>query len=866
MRPIMKRIAMLAVLLLVSSLSAQEIPSPSKFLGMEIGADRVLADYHQIQSYFETLDRLSPRLMIEDLGETTLGNRMIMAVISSEDNLGSLDRIRLGAAKLADPRAVSEQEIASLIASGKTVVLVTCNIHSTEIASSQMAMEWAWELATSTDPERKRWLDQVVLLLVPSLNPDGQIMVVDWYRKYLGTKYEGGPMPWLYHPYVGHDNNRDWFMLTQKETRALTKAIYHRWFPQVFVDHHQMGSTGPRMFIPPFSDPIDPDIDPLIWREIQLIGSTMAFRLEQAGKPGVIYGYSFDGYWVGGTRNTGWWKNITGLLLETASARMATPVTVYPNELSGGRKGLIDYQPQANHPNPWKGGPWRMRDIMDYQKIASNALMEVVADRREDLLRNLVHRARTATAEASPREAYLIPGRQKDGPTARKLAELMADHGVGVVESREGDFWIPLAQPYSRFVREMLETQRYPEVRVSENGEILAPYDVSAWSLPMMMGVEVEKRRMPFAVEGGPLAPPILRGDPSRPDARQPAKAPHYAISRSSPQSAKVINAALANGAPVWISAAGGDDLVQAPVPVRLAPGTAFIGEAALPAILDVAAEADVALLPVTALPEDAMTLTRPRVAIYKPWSSPSMDEGWTRFVLDGHGFDPVALDPKTLRAEGQKSGGLRRRFDVLILPDIEKEMLETGKPKEEEGEIRYQTPYPPEFAGGLGTEGAEAIRKFVEAGGTLLALDSSSNYVLSLFELPVANPLVKVKRAEFSSPGALLRVLVTENHPLTWGVSREIPVFHDDAIAFETTIPGTETERVVVAVYPDDPETILLSGWIRGEKQLARRAACVAVRQGEGRIVLYGFRPQHRAQTHVTFPLLFNAIYWSRM
>ncbi|MGZ4779745.1 MAG: M14 family metallopeptidase, partial [Thermoanaerobaculia bacterium] len=336
-------------------------PSPSQFLGFQVGADRTLADYKQIAAYLRALDAASPRVEIETLGKTTLGNDMLMVVISSEENMRNLPRIKEISRQLADPRGLSDQQIDALVREGKTVVLVTCNIHSTEIGSSQMALEWAYALATANDEETKRRLDNVVLLLVPSLNPDGQIMVTDWYRKYVGTRYEGGSMPELYHHYVGHDNNRDWFMLTQIETKNMNRAIYHEWYPQVFVDEHQMGSEGPRMFIPPFADPVDPDVNPLIWREVNIIGSNMAFRLEQQNKSGLIYGYQFDAYWLGGTRNTGWWKNITGLLLEIASARVATPIKVDATELRGGTKGLVDYKATINHPNPWKGGVWRLR-------------------------------------------------------------------------------------------------------------------------------------------------------------------------------------------------------------------------------------------------------------------------------------------------------------------------------------------------------------------------------------------------------------------------------------------------------------------------------------------------------------------------
>ena len=350
--PGVKLTATLLFALAALAARAADIPSPSQMLKMPIGADRTLADYRQMSAYFEMLDIVSPRVEVEKLGTTVLGHEMIMVVISSEENLRNKEKIQLAAKQPADPRGLSDADLERLARDGKAVVLVTCNIHSTEIAASQMAMEWAHALATADDAETKKRLDDVVLLLVPSLNPDGQIMITDYYRKYVGTKYEGGRLPYLYHHYVGHDNNRDWYMLTQPETRALSRAIYHRWNPQVFVDEHQMGTDGPRMFIPPFADPLDPDVHPLIWREVNMVGSNMALRLEQAGKSGLIYGYSFDSYWIGGTRNTGWWKNITGLLLETASARIASPVYIEPTELRGGTKGLVDYKATINHPNP----------------------------------------------------------------------------------------------------------------------------------------------------------------------------------------------------------------------------------------------------------------------------------------------------------------------------------------------------------------------------------------------------------------------------------------------------------------------------------------------------------------------------------
>ncbi len=243
-----------------------DIPSPERFLGHRVGADRKLAPYPKVLEYLRVLDAASDRISIEDAGRSTLGNEMPVVVLTSESNQKNLDRYREIARRLAHPETLPADEARALIAEGKTIALVTCTIHSTEVGSTQMAMEFAYEVATTQDPQRLAWLDDVILLLMPSINPDGQVMVIDWYNKHLGTPYEGGPMPWLYQVYVGHDNNRDFYMLTQKETQAVNEVLYHRWFPQIFLDEHQMGGTGPRMFVPPQADPLAPEVHSLTYR------------------------------------------------------------------------------------------------------------------------------------------------------------------------------------------------------------------------------------------------------------------------------------------------------------------------------------------------------------------------------------------------------------------------------------------------------------------------------------------------------------------------------------------------------------------------------------------------------------------------
>jgi zinc carboxypeptidase len=759
----MKRAFLLVAFVALSAHAA--VQTPSQFLGFEVGADKNLADYKQIVSYFRALASSSPRVQVQDLGKTTLGEDFIMAVISSEANMRNLPRIKAIAKQLADPRGLSDAQIDALVREGKSVILVTCNIHSSEIASSQMAMEWAHALATANDPETKKRLDNVVLLLVPSLNPDGENMITDYYRKFLGTRYEGGSLPWLYHHYVGHDNNRDWYMLTQVETKAMSRAVYHEWFPQVWVDEHQMGTDGPRMFIPPFADPLDSTVHPLIWREANLIGSNMAFRLEQQNKSGLIYGYSFDAYWLGGTRNTGWWKNITGLLLETASARIASPINIEPTELHGGSKGLVEYKATINHPNPWPGGTWRMRDIMDYERIASDAYLEIASNYRDDLLRDIVARSKAAVAWGANQPAYRIPHDQRDWPTAQMMASILLEHGVEIAQADNGDYWIPMAQPDSKFVAELLEPQRYPEVRLQPGKEILRPYDVASWTLPMAMGVTVD------------------RGVP--------------------PATQRV---------------------------TEIKPATKAV------------------------LAKHAKD-KKPRIAIYNPWGG-ALDEGWTRWLLDQYGFAPKSLHPQDVKS------GLQN-FDVFILPDIDKEQIANGRRRGEEGSMRYQDELPPEYRGSLEKEGADVLKKFVENGGTLLAFSAACDYVIDNFNIPVRNALARA--TDFSVPGSLVRVSVNTNHPVTADMPKETAIYIDRAIAFETTSPGGELQRWVLMTYPEDSRDILLSGWISGEERLTRKAAAVAMTYGKGRIVLFGFRPQHRGQTHAAFPMIFDAMYWDR-
>ena len=854
----MRTTILITAIALVLPLAANAAsPSPEEFLGHPLGADLHLATYDQVLRYLKGVAAESDRVSIESAGQSTLDNEMVTVVLTSVANQQNLDRYRDIARQLANPDRLTAEETAQLTAEGKVIALVTCTIHSTEVGSTQMAMELVYDVATTEDPAKLAWMEDVIVLLMPSINPDGQVMVVDWYNEYLGTDFEGGRMPWLYHHYIGHDNNRDFYQLTQKETRVVNNLLYHRWYPQIFLDEHQMGSAGPRMFVPPQTDPLDPEIHSLIFRETDLIGTNMSYRLEEAGKEGVGHNMIFDSYWPGGTRNTAWWKNVAGLLTEVASARIATPIYIDEGELRGGGKGLPEYTRRANFPTPWGGGDWRLRDIIDYELIATWALVETSSQYKKEFLQNFYQMGQDAVdaGTAGAPFGWVIPPAQHDPTAAGKLIALLVEHGVRVFRAEEpvtvgfstypaDTFVIPAAQPYRAFLLTMLRPQRYPEVIPYVGGPIFPPYDVTSWSLPISMGVEVtevdqELEGSLLRVEGyTPTVEPLTEAAGGY-LIRHAADGAYVAMNRLLQDRKKVFW--LQSGLP---EGATKGDIYVPPGPVHFEDLSAMAQELDLPVrSLDVK-------------PTGEQWRVRPsKIGLYKPWSA-SMDEGWTRWILEQYEFPYVNLNNDDL-----KEGSFKSKVDVLLFPDVSTAIISKGEPDTPESR-RWWTPLPPKYSGGLGPEGEEAIKTWVEKGGTVVGMDASTAYLIETFQLPVTNVLQDVERDEFSAPGTMLRIDVDTDNPIGFGMRSEEAAYFSNSAAFQTSVPDPRFDRRVIARFPAHRDDIPVSGYTKGAELLERKAAVVEFRVGKGRVVLIGFRPQHRAQTLRTFKLLFNALY----
>ena len=746
------------------------IPTPRSVLGFDPGDDRKLAEWPVLVRYYQALARTSDRVDCRELGKTTLGAPFVALVISSPQNLRQLDRFRRLNAGLADPRGFRTTGAAQeALRDGKTIVLITSSIHSTEVGGHLTPVALAYRLATDTSATTRAVLDNVILWLVPSLNPDGVTIVSKWYNRTLGTSAEGSEPPELYHHYTGHDNNRDWYAFTQVESQLTVDSLQNVWHPQIAHDIHQMGSEGARLFLPPYLDPVEPNVDPLLIDGVNALGTAMAWELAGQGKTGISINSTYDAWtparayqhYHGGVR----------ILSETASGRLASPVDVPFDRLQARSRGYNPRERSWNFTHPWPGGRWTLRDIVSYQTAGAYALLVNAARDRDRWLASFLSvEWRAVRGWRGWPYAYVIPAHQDSvglatllGILQRGQVEIRTAQQAFTLQGQRhaaGTYVVVLRQPYAAFAKTLLEPQRYPDRRLFPGGPPERPYDVTAHTLPLLMGVTAV------------VAPDSLRVPLSAPTPA-PRATPGY-------------------------------------------PGFAA-GEGGAPAL---------------------------RVGLYRSYDA-TMDEGWTRWVFDTWKVPYVPLVDSIVRA-----GKLTDKFDVIVLPDQSPREILDGLPAS-----RYPAPY----AGGIGPDGAEALRQFVLGGGTLVALNEASRFAVQALLLPVRNVLEAVPDEDFYAPGSIFRLELDGTHPVAHSMPRETAAWFQGGPAFDVL---DSTVVRVIGRWPEDPERVLLSGWVLHPERVAGKASLLEVRQGSGRVILFGFRPQYRGQSLVTYPLLFNSLH----
>ncbi len=904
--------AVLAVIFTVQGgLSQDSLTSPNEQFGFEIGADYKLVNYSELLAYWRKLDAESDRLSLDTIGKTAEGRTMVMAVVTSPANQRKLGRYREISRRLALAEGLREAQAEALAAEGKAVVLIDGGLHATEVLGSQQLIELVWQMVSRGDAETRRILDNVILLAVPS-NPDGLELVADWYmRQEDPVKRTTRGIPRLYQKYIGHDNNRDFYMITQPETEAVSRIMYLEWFPQIVYNHHQTGPEGTVLFCSPFRDPFNYFFDPLVPTGVELVGAAVHSRFVAEGKPGATMrsGAPYSTWWSGGLRSTAYFHNMIGILTETIGNPTPVDIPFLPDKLL----------PRNDLPYPVAPQKWPFRGSVDYSIAADRAILDLASRMPEGFLRNIYRMGRNSIERGSrdnwtvtpktvrmveeairkenvkpegygrgfpvkfydglrdpalrdPR-AFVIPSDQPDFATATKFINALIKSGVAVLLAKapfeaggksypQGSYVVRCDQAFRAHVLSMFEPQDHPHDVLYPGGPPLAPYDSAGWTLAYQMGVVFDRilgdLSGPFERIRGKalLLPGKIEGSPN------PAG---FLLDHRVNDSFVAVNRLLKQGEEVyWIKNplnAGGRDYPPGAVFVRAGADTrARIAQAAGPLGLDAAA--------VEALPQGEALRVRPaRIGLWDQYGG-SMASGWARWLLEQYEFPFEVVYPPALEAPD-----LRAKYDILIfvggaIP------REDRKPQEE---FRFFAPpapedVPEEYRGRLGSltvaKTVPLLRRFLEDGGTILAIGSSTSMGFHS-GLPIADPLIerhpdgtenRLPKEKYYIPGSLLQARVDITHPLAFGLSERVDFYFNNSPVFSLN-PEAASLGVRPVAWFDGPAP-LRSGWAWGQNYLDKTAAVLEAKVGRGSLVLYGPEIIFRGQPHGTFKLLFNGLF----
>jgi hypothetical protein len=855
----------------VAEVNAQssEIVNPENYFGYKPGSDGNLFLYKDLIAYLQDLEKGSSRIKLEEIGTSPLGRKMYIAFISSEENISKLQEYKVINKELALNADLGETERKQYIKDGKVFVLATLSMHSTEVGPSQSVPLIAYDLLTTTDEKKLEWLDNVVYMMVPCHNPDGMDMIVENYKKHKGTKYDGASLPDVYHKYVGHDNNRDFVILSQEDSKAIASIYNQTWFPQVMVEKHQMGSTGVRYFVPPNHDPIAENVPAGVFGWAGLFGQNMAKDMTGVGLGGVAQHYLFDDYWPGSTE-TCIWKNVIGFLTEAASARTASPVFVEPSELSVGGKGLSEYKKSINMLLPWEGGWWRLGDIVEYEIVSTESILKTASLYREDILqfRNDICRKMVETGKTVAPFYYIFPKKQHDVGELVNVVALLEEHGVEVyklekdmiiedIAYHSGDLVVPLAQPFRAFIKEVLETQEFPERHYTPDGKLIKPYDITSWSLPLhryIKSFEINTRTKELEQNISKLKGKYSRSVALADDATKIILPVNYN------ESYKAAFSAIEKG--IGVSRLSANMSLDGKIVKEGSFVLSLDGKKGSEA-KELIENLDFPVISVSNdLEVETGELKMPRIALIETYFH-DMDAGWTRYVFDSYKIPFTKVRPHEIA-----KADISKNYDVIIFPDNDKNILMEGKRKS--GTSYYQGNYHPDYTKGLGKEGMEALMAYLDEGGLIISWGRSAGLFegtmkikkgeeFEEFNLPFRDISADLVKGGLYVPGSLLKINLIKDHPLTMGMPDQIGVFSRGRPVFRTSIPGFDMDRRVIASYPE--KDVLLSGYASGEEKIGKRSAMIWMEKGEGHLVLFGFNPQFRASTQSSFKLLFNSL-----
>ena len=851
----------LAGFVLLPAAQAQKplpMPTPESSFGFPVGADYKLFDYEQSIAYFRRLAASSNRIKLLEVGETSFGRPITVAIISSPENLARLDEIRRINMRIAHPDGLTDSLAHRLAAQGKVIVDISGGLHASEIAGSQHTPLLAYRLLSNpNDATTKAILDNVVLFLWPSINPDGQDIVVNWCRARDEQK-NPGPME-LYQKYIGHDNNRDAYMLNVVESRVIQRT-WRDWEPDVVYVHHQSSPFPTRIWIPPFADPVGLRVPSMMAREVNAIGTRIAEELDANGQPGAAHQLAtFDAWYPGYIDYMPMYQNIPAWWTETQGGNCATPRTTTLDSLPAEYR---DLRPTTMYLSPWTEGKWGLRDAVNYMVTASLATLNYAAKFREEILYNRYQAGRNTIQQYrnNPPYAYLIRQAQHDPAAPAELLRRLAFMGVRVkqldrdmtydrVSYPKGTWVIPMDQEYAQLVRELVEPQKYPEIKDD------TPYDAAGWTLPYQMNVDVVEGRVALSPELRAALVPIE------------GKAVDW---RTRPDAPFTTNALAAGIAPLPGAITGvGSAIVLDPAQnnvfrfvnralgagatLRYAPATPTRSGRWLIGGIDsakAAAWTGDLFVQTTRSSDEAVPNAVParlRLALYKA-APGNMDEGWTEWLLDTNDYHYTLITPSDLH-----SGNLGARFDVILVASQGLTAPRGGRGGGGGGGAA------PVDTAALRVEDSVRVRafdEFVRGGGTIVAWNQGAMAVVNALHLPVKNVVAGLPRREYFTGGSIMRAIVDTTHPVMAGMPAAADVFVFNSPVF-TTLDGFD--GAVLAKYPNEG-AILRSGYLTGEKHMQGMAAALDVKRDRGHVVLFAFQPQWRGQSTGTFRVVFNA------
>ena len=896
--------------------AAPKVTSPEQFFGHQIGADYVLPNYTKFTAYVRKLDAESDRMVVQSIGKTAEGRDQLMAIITAPENFKKLDRYKDISRRLSQAEGLTDETARALAKEGKAVIWIDGGLHATEVLGAQQLLETIYQMVSKNDEETLRLLKDVVILATHA-NPDGMELVSDWYmRNPVQTQRSTGGLPRLYQKYVGHDNNRDFYMMNQPESSNINRILYREWFPQIVYNHHQTGPTGTVMFSPPFRDPFNYVYDPLVVNTLDQVGAAMHSRFDAEGKPGVTTrsGSSYSTWWNGGLRTMPYFHNQVGLLTESIGNPTPEEIGFAPDRLI--RKGDL--------PFPIAPQVWHFRQSIDYSLTANYAVLDFAQRYRETLLYNMYVMGRNSIQRGSidtwtdypsrvaavkteiakdmkveagdPRMAmggrvqtvptkyyqlmrkpeqrdargYIIPANAGDFLTATKFVNIMIKSGLTAMRATApftvagtsypaGSYVFKSAQPFRPHLLDMFEPQDHPNDFQYPGGPPIPPYDNAGWTLAFQMGLTfdrvIEAFDGPFERLADVITPPAGM-------VTDAAGAVGYVVNHRNNDAFIAVNRLLKAGEDVSFV---GDRSYQS------ADGTGVIfiaAKATTGAVLaKAAAELGLSFRAVTQRPAGVTyKLTKPRIALWDQYGG-SMPSGHVRWLLEQFEFDFDVIYPQALDA-----GNLKAKYDVILFPD-------GGIPEADNGGGgfggRQPTPQdiPDEYRSHLGrvtvAKTVPQLKAFADAGGVIVAFGGSA--VLGEYlGLPVSNHLLDVQQdgtekplpgTKYFIPGSILQVAVDNTNPLAFGFDKRVDVFFENSPVMQLAPDATLRGLKPVAWF--DSKAPLRSGWAWGQHYLEGGAAIVEAQVGKGRVFLIGPEITFRAQPHGTFKFLFNSIYY---